>query len=86
VDQSFAREEIAISGKCNLHSWMHGYIAVFKPPYFAVTGKDGSFDLKQFPSGTYTIKARHEKLETSTQTIAIGANQTWEISFVFKGM
>jgi hypothetical protein len=22
--------------------WMHGYIAVFKHPYFAVTGKDGS--------------------------------------------
>jgi plastocyanin len=86
VDEAFAREEIAIPVKCNLHPWMHGYIAVFKHPFFAVTGKDGSFDLNSLPPGTYAIKAWHEKLGTSTQTITIGANETREISFVFKGM
>jgi hypothetical protein len=86
VDESFAREEIAIPVKCNLHPWMHGYIAVFKHPFFGVTGKDGHFDLSSLPPGTYTIKAWHEKLGTSTQTITINANETKEITFVFKGM
>ena len=86
VDETFAREEIAIPVRCNVHPWMHGYIAVFKHPFFAVTGKDGSFDLSGLPPGTYAIKAWHETLGTSTQTIAIGANETKEISFVFKSM
>ncbi len=86
VDEAFAREEIAIPVKCNLHPWMHGYIAVFKHPYFAVTGKDGSFDLRSLPPGTYTIKAWHEKLGTATQTVTVGAHETKEISFVFKAM
>jgi hypothetical protein len=51
-----------------------------------VSKADGSFDLPQLPPGTYTIKAWHEKLGTSTQTITVGPNQTKDISFVFKGM
>src|SRR5579872_4668198 len=86
VEEAFAREEIAIPVKCNIHPWMRGYIAVLKNPYFAVSKADGSFDLPQLPPGTYTIKAWHEKLGTSTQTITVGPNQTKDISFVFKGM
>jgi hypothetical protein len=71
MDESFAREEIAIPVKCDLHPWMRGYIAVFKHACFAVTGKDGTFDLSSLPPGAYTIKAWHEKLGTSRQTITV---------------
>ena len=84
LEQVFAREEIAISVKCNIHPWMRSYIAVFKHPYFAVTGKGGKFELNNLPPGNYTIQAWHEKLGTSTQKISVGPGVTKELEFVFK--
>lgn len=86
MEETFAREEIAIPVRCNVHPWMRGYIAVFKHPFFAVTNKDGSFDLSNLPPGTYTIEAWHEKLGTTSQTVTVGESETKEISFVFKGV
>ena len=86
TEETFSREEIAIPIKCNVHPWMRSYVAVFNHPYFAVTGKDGSFELGNLPPGTYTIKAWHEKLGTASQQVTIGANQTTRVDFVFKPM
>lgn len=84
IEVTFPREEIAIPVKCNVHPWMKSYISVFKHPYFAVTGKSGSFELSNLPPGTYTIQAWHEKLGTATQEITIGASETKTLEFVFK--
>jgi hypothetical protein len=86
MEEVFPREEIAIPVKCNIHPWMRGYIAVFKHPYFVVTREDGSFDLPSLPPGAYTVTAWHEKLGTASQKITIGANETKEVSFLFKSM
>ena len=84
IEESFAREEIPITVKCNVHPWMRGYIAVFKNPFFAVTDKTGSFDLKDLPPGTYTITVWHEKLGTQTQSVTVGAGESKTVDFVLK--
>lgn len=84
LEQTFAREEIAIPVKCNVHPWMRGYIAVLKHPFFAVSDKSGSFTLKDLPPGTYTITAWQEKLGMKTQKITVGAGEAKTLDFTFK--
>jgi plastocyanin len=57
IERTFAREEIPIAVKCNIHPWMKFYVAVLRHPYFQVTGNDGSFLLKNVPPGSYTLTA-----------------------------
>lgn len=45
--------------ECNVHGWMKAYILVVDHPYFAVTGKDGSFALKNVPTGELDIAIRN---------------------------
>ncbi len=84
IDDSFARAELAIPVKCNVHPWMKSYIFVFKHPYYAVTGKDGSFTLSNLPPGTYTIEAWQEKYGTLDQSVTIGPKESKTVSFTFK--
>jgi plastocyanin len=82
--ESFAREEVAIPVKCNVHPWMKSYIAVFRHPYHSVTAAAGSFELKNLPPGEYTLEAWHEKFGTAQQKVTLGAKETKAVEFVFK--
>lgn len=85
IDETFARPEIAIPVKCNVHPWMKGYIAVMSNPFYAVTDKDGKFELKNLPPGTYTIEAWQEKYGTQDMTVTIGNKETKSgVDFTFK--
>jgi Polysaccharide lyase family 4, domain II len=84
ITQSFAREEIAVPVKCNVHPWMKSYIAVLGSPYFQVTGKDGAFELKNVPPGTYTLTAWHELYKVSEQSVTVGPKEAKTVALTFK--
>lgn len=84
IDQTFARPEVAIPVKCNIHPWMKAYIAVFANPYFQVTGKDGSFDIKNVPPGTYTVTAWQERYGTTEQSVTVGPRESKSVALIFK--
>jgi hypothetical protein len=48
---------------------MIGYILVVPTPYFALTGNDGTFSIKDVPPGKYTLKTWSEDGKPTTQTI-----------------
>lgn len=56
---------------CNLHIDMVGYIVVVPTPYFALTGYDGSFTIKDVPPGTYTLKTWSADGKAATQSVTM---------------
>jgi len=84
LERTFAREEVMIPVKCNVHPWMKSYIGVLKHPFFAVTGKDGTFEIKGLPPGDYTIEAWHEKLPPMTQRVTVAAKDSKAVDFTLK--
>ncbi len=69
--------------KCDVHPWMGAFIKVFDHPFFAVTGKDGTFELKGLPAGMYEIEAWHEKYGKETMTVEVSTGETKEADFTF---
>ena len=45
----------------NIHPWMLGYILPLAHPYFAVTGRDGRFEIKKLPAGKWEFAMWHER-------------------------
>jgi len=47
--------------RCNAgHVWMNGEVVVASHPYYAVTDREGNFELTEVPPGQYEIVAWHE--------------------------
>jgi plastocyanin len=58
---------------CNVHPEMSGYVVVVPTPYFAVTDKDGNFEIKDIPAGKYTLKTWSEDGKPTTQAVDVSA-------------
>ena len=85
LTKTFARQEVMIPVKCNVHPWMRAYIGVVGHPFFAVTGDDGTFTIKGLPPGTYVIETVHEKYGKMEQTVTVGAKESKTVDFSYKG-
>ena len=85
ISRRFLKPEIMIPIKCNIHSWMHAFIGVLDHPYFAVSAKDGTFEIRNVPPGDYVIEAWQEKLGTQEQKITVTPSGKVETTFSFKG-
>jgi plastocyanin len=74
--------------RCDVHAEMAAYILVMKNPYFAVTDKQGQFEipdsshleqtgltgLKDLAPGKYFIKSWHQKLKSQKKAVVVPEN------------
>src|SRR5881392_4372858 len=84
-ERTFTAPEVMVPLECNVHGWMHAWLAVLPHPFFGVSGADGSFTLKGLQPGTYTIEAWHEKYGTQTASVTVAGSETKTADFSFAG-
>ena len=72
--------------QCNIHPWMSGRLAVYDHPYFAVTDKDGNFEIKLAPAGNFRVFIWHDgagwrlaEKGSQGEPIAVKAGQTTDL-------
>jgi hypothetical protein len=69
--------------QCDVHPWMNATIAVFDSSCFAVTGDDGSFEIRSVPPGEYTLIAWHEHYDKLEQQVKVGADRPAQVDFTY---
>lgn len=72
--KSFQFNDVGVASLlCNVHPEMNGYVVVAPTPYFAVTDKNGNYEIKNVPAGKYTLKTWSEDGKVTTQAVEVGA-------------
>jgi len=81
-DVFWTGEEVSVPVKCNIHPWMHGYMAVVKGPN-SVSVASGSYTVN-LPPGSYTLTAWQEEYGAQTQKVTVAAGKPATADFTFK--
>jgi plastocyanin len=83
-EKVFAKPEVMVKFKCDVHSWMNCYVGVVDHPYFAVTAADGTFKIEGLPAGSYTLVAWQEKYgESAAQKVELKDGEAKSVNFTF---
>lgn len=80
---TFDKPEMFMRFNCDIHPWMFAWVSIFDNPYFAISGPDGKFVIKDVPPGKYTVVADHRKLGEQTQTVDV-ADKDVTVNFTFQ--
>lgn len=57
--------------KCDGHDWMTAHLWVFDHDFFAISGKDGKFEIVGIPPGEYELQIWHERLALEPKKVKV---------------
>ncbi len=79
-------DALPVSVRCSIHSWMIAYLLPRKSGYFAVTGKDGSFEIANLPAGEeLEIQVWHERAAGAQGVLVVDTDAAKELKWTNKG-
>jgi plastocyanin len=67
---------------CRVHPEMEGYVVVLQNPFFAVSGKDGHYEIDGVPAGSYTVAVWHAKAKAAPKPVTVAADKPATVDFV----
>jgi plastocyanin len=78
-------EELLLHFKCDIHTWMTGYVGILRHPYYDVSDATGAFTITGVPAGKQTIQVWHERYGPLTQIVDVKAGGTAIADFTYTG-
>lgn len=70
--------------ECDSHGWMLAWIYVADNPYYAVTGKNGSFTIPDVPPGQYTLVVWQEHTGATELPVTVKPKETTSVPVTIK--
>jgi plastocyanin len=67
---------------CRVHPEMEAFIVVLQNPFFAVTTKEGRYDITNVPPGTYQLAVWHAKGKAQPKAVTVDAGTPAVVDFV----
>lgn len=83
VSDRFSKPQVMVPVHCNIHNWMRAYIGVVTNPYYAVTGNEGTFQIKGVPAGNYTLSIWTATFGTQEREVTVRASESAMEDFTF---
>lgn len=80
--RTFGEPQVMVQIGCDVHPWMRAFAGVVSHPFFAVTGKDGSYSIQGLPPGSYTVEAWQEALPRASLPVAVAEGESKTADFV----
>lgn len=66
---------------CRVHPEMEGFVVVLQNPFFAVTNKEGHYEIVNVPPGAYTLGVWHAKAKAQPKPVTVGADKPATVDF-----
>jgi len=67
---------------CRVHAEMEGYVVVLQNPFFAVTSKEGHYEIANVPPASYTLSVWHAKAKAQSKPLTVEAGKPAVVDFV----
>lgn len=67
---------------CRVHLEMESYVVVLQNPHFAVSDKDGHYEIGNVPPGSYTLAVWHTRGKAQPKPVTVDATKPATVDFI----